>query len=132
MLGVIPGKNVVGPPRVVRETARELDVLYPGFALRLYPDQAESYYHSLMSKRPRVYVILRQYENGRPQPFKVTASFDEAHAYLEADDDVQTADMSPELVGWVERYVVDHYLPEPRRKRRRTDWMYPNRERRGQ
>ncbi len=129
VLGVVPGEGVTGARRVVREAREGTDVLYPGFTLRLYPDEAESYYYNLISKRPQVYVILRQDEGGRVQPFKVTASFDEAHAYLESDDDVQTAEMSPELVRWVERYVLDHYVPEPRRKRRRTDWVDPNRDR---
>jgi hypothetical protein len=30
--------------------------------------------------------------------------------------------MSPELVRWLEHYVLAHHVPQVRRKRKRADW----------
>jgi hypothetical protein len=58
-----------------------------------------------------------------PRPFLVSLSFDEANAYLETDDvDVFPVAMPPELYRWIEAFVLAHYVPEPRRKRKRDDW----------
>ena len=51
-------------------------------------------------------------DNDQPRPFKVSMSFDEAHAYLEGDDQVYTVDVPPELYRWTEAYVIANYFPE--------------------
>ena len=52
----------------------------------------------------------------------LTLSFDEAHAYLEGDENLYTVPMPPEIYRWVEAYVLAHYVPEKRTKRKRRDW----------
>lgn len=97
--------------------------LYPGLLLKLHADEAESYYHNLMAPVPQLYVVTRSEALGAiPEPFHVTASFDEAHAYLEGDDDVHQVPLPAEVLPWVERFVVKHYEPRARYKRRRRDW----------
>ena len=123
VLAVVPGTGLgSGAPRALRQSADRTDLLWSGLGLRLYRDEAESYYYNLLSREPKIYVLLRPDPAGQPIPCKVTACFGEAHAYLETDDDVRAVAMSPELVRWLERFVLWHYLPEPRRKRRRDDW----------
>ncbi len=96
---------------------------HTGLELRLYPDECDSYYHNLMSPSPKCYVILRQEDDDEePVPFLVSLSFDEAHAYLEGDDDVLTVDIPAELYRSAEAFVLEHYCPEPIKKRRRKDW----------
>ena len=50
------------------------------------------------------------------------ASQDEANAHLESDDPVYSVPMPEKIVEWVERYVVENYEPEARKKRKRRDW----------
>lgn len=96
------------------------EYLWGGFSIRLHKDEAESYYHNLMSSRPRLFVISTPNERGKLVPFKVSASFDEAHAYFESD--LQTVAMPPELYAWIEHYVLAHYVPEQKLKRKRRNW----------
>lgn len=98
------------------------DYLWSGFTLRLYKDEVESYYYNLVSERPSVYVVTTQDDQGTPRPFLVSASFDEANAYLESGGAVEAVPMPPELYPWVEHYVLAHYAPERRVKRKRHDW----------
>lgn len=95
---------------------------YAGLKLRLYLDQCESYYHNLMSPHPGCFVIARENDLGSPQPFLVSMSFDEAQAYQEGDDLVYAVPIPPELYRWLEAYVIEHYAPTMRKKRKRKDW----------
>ncbi len=105
------------------------DFLWGGFVLQLHRDEAESYYYGLMAPQPRLYVILRRDAGGQPWPFLVSASFDEANAYVEGDEEAHPVAMPAEVYAWVERFVLDHYRPEPRRKRKREDWKETSGER---
>jgi hypothetical protein len=55
----------------------------------------------------------------------VTLSYDEAAAYTEVEEEVFAVPMPPEVYRWVENYVLEHYVPEKRRKRKRVDWKRP-------
>ena len=102
--------------------------LYDGFSVSLYADECESYYYNLMSPTPRCYVVARQDENDTPVPFLVSMSFDVAHAYLEGDEEVYDVDIPPELYRWTETFVLAHYAPEKRVKRKRQNWKNPSQE----
>ncbi len=97
-------------------------VIYNNLKLRLFLDECESYYHNLMSPRPGCFVIARENDEGRPVPFLVSLSFDEAHAYQEGDDLVYAVPIPAELYRWMEAYVIEHYAPVKRKKRKRTNW----------
>ncbi len=90
--------------------------------MRLHKDEVQSYYHNLMAENPKVFVISNCGEAGVPQPFLVSASFDEAHAYLEAEGEVEALPMPPEICRWIEGFVVSHYIPERKIKRKRRNW----------
>lgn len=108
--------------KVIHEKGDTRQYLFSGFKLLLHLDECESYYHNLMSPAPKCYVIAHQHEGEMPVPFMVTLSFDEAHSYLEGDEEIFAVDIPPELYQWVESYVVAHYAPEERKKRKRKDW----------
>jgi len=97
-------------------------IVYSSLKLRLFLDECESYYHNLMSPKPGCFVIAREDENGCPVPFLVSLSFDEAHAYQEGDDLVYAVPIPPELYRWMEEYVIEHYAPMKRKKRKRINW----------
>ncbi len=104
---------------------------YQGFQVRLYLDECDSYYHNLMSPSPNCFIVVRQdEEDDRPEPFLVSLSFDEAHAYLEGDDTVFAVDMPPELYRWAESFVLAHYCPQQTKKRKRKNWKQNDTERR--
>lgn len=95
--------------------------------LRLFADECESYYHNMMSPRPGCYVVAHVDgdDEGRPEPFLVTMSFDEAHAYLEGEDEIYAVAIPPEIYRWTESFVLSYYAPEKRRKRKLVNWSAP-------
>jgi len=109
-------------PQLVHESGQTRRILYPGFELLLHQDECESYYHNLVAPNPCCYVVVRADDEGVPVPALVSLSFDEAHAYLEADEDVFPVDLAPELYRWMEAFVLSHYVPQKRIKRKREDW----------
>lgn len=93
-----------------------------GFMVELHKDECESYYHNLMMPHPRCFVIAELDDSGVPRPFKVSMSFDEANAYTEGDSQVYPVDIPPELYRWCEAYVLQHYVPVKKTKRKLVDW----------
>ena len=96
--------------------------LHGGLRMQLYKDDAESYYFNLISDTPRVFVICTQEDSGPLQPFIATLSYGEATSYMEGDEIVESVAMPPELYRWAERFVLEHYVPEKRKKRKRENW----------
>jgi hypothetical protein len=96
--------------------------IYSGFELKLYVDQCESYYHNLVSPYPKCYVITELSEDNVPVPILVSMSFDEAHAYLEGDDQIYAVEIPPEVYVWTEAYIIANYFPEKKTKRKFIDW----------
>lgn len=95
--------------------------IYPGFEVCLHIDEAEDYYHNLMSPAPGCYVVADMDEDSPepvPVPFLVTLSADEAHAYGEGGSEVFHVPLPAELYVWVERFVLAHYVPEKKVKRK--------------
>ena len=56
-------------------------------------------------------------------PSLVTADQDEAMSHQEGDDQVFSTAMPAEIYGQLERFVVENYKPEMKKKRKRTDWL---------
>jgi len=126
--GVIAGESLIDDerecvPMHIESSNRQF--LWPNFCLELFRDDAGSYYHNLKGVEPRVFVLCRESDSGRLEPFMVTLSYDEAAAYTEVEEEVFAVPMPPEVYRWVENYVLEHYVPEKRRKRKRVDWKRP-------
>ncbi len=122
--GVVAGGQDSGgaDDRELHAAAYGRQHLHTGLQCRLYKDDAESYYFNIVSDNPSVFVICNQ-EAGEPlQPFIVTLGYGEATSYMETDEIVETVVMPPELYRWAERFVLEHYVPEKRRKRKRDNW----------
>jgi len=115
------GQGHQGPEKIFEQgEVRRYKV--SGFKIQLHADECESYYHNLMSDTPRCFVIADAQEGEAPDPFLVSLSFDEAHAYLEGEEAVFAVDIPPELYRWSEAFVLAHYVPEKRTKRKLKDW----------
>lgn len=125
LVGVVAGQHIEDQhpgATVVHDDHGREQLLWTGFRVRLYRDSAESYWYNLVGRTPSLFLICRQDPEGDLIPFMVTANYDEAGAHLEADDEVFSAPIPPEVHDWLERYVMAHYRPEPPKKRKRKDW----------
>jgi hypothetical protein len=122
--GIAVGRHSDRPDTaLVREEGGVAYFLAGGLVVRLHVDECESYYHNMRSASPRAYIVARTDDrNGMPEPFLVSLSFDEAHAYLEGDDEVYAVDIPAELYRWTEAFVIANYFPEKKRKRKLRDW----------
>ena len=109
--------------------AGQQQTLWTGFSVELHKDEAESYYFNIVSDTPRAFVICTLDDNGPLRPLIVTLSYDEAASYLESDDIVESVAMPAELYRWVEQFVLENYLPQKKKKRKRENWKEENRER---
>ena len=98
--------------------------LVRGLTLRLHADECESYYHNLMSPEPGCFIVASQPESGNemPLPYLVSLSFDEAHAYLEGDEQIYSVQIPPRLYQWAEAYVLTHYVAIKKTKRKLKNW----------
>jgi hypothetical protein len=123
-VGIAVGRHAGGrTPRLIRDEQGVALFLVGGLDVALYVDECESYYYNLVSDNPRAYVLAHATDDGtQPQPFRVSMSFDEAHAYLEGDDQIYDVDVPPELYRWTEAFVIANYFPEKKRKRKLRDW----------
>lgn len=123
-VGIAVGRHAgSGPPQLIRDEDGVAHYLVGGLDVALYVDECESYYYNLVSDNPRAYVLAHDAGDGKqPAPFRVSMSFDEAHAYLEGDDQVYDVDVPPELYRWTEEFVIANYFPERKRKRKLRDW----------
>ena len=125
VLGVVAnGGGVQEQRRSVRVDAESEQVLWSGLRLELHKDSAESYWYNLTAEAPSVLVVCRCDDevSSELRPFLVLLDADEAGAYLEGDDSVFSVPMPPEIYQWLERYVVENYVPQAKKKRRRVDW----------
>ena len=98
--------------------------LFSGLSLQLYVDECESYYHNLMSPQPGCYVVASEPEtlDEMPEPYLVSLSFDEAHAYLEGDEQVYAVEIPADLYRWTEAFILMHYVATKKTKRKLKNW----------
>lgn len=108
-------------PKIIFKQEGITQYLNTGFNLELFADECESYYYNLMSPTPRCFIVADQNDDV-PVPFMVSLSFDVAHSYLEGDETVYAVDCPPELYRWSEAFILNHYAPEKKIKRKRTNW----------
>ena len=116
--------------RDVKRVLQEGDVeqyLVTGLRIELHPDECESYYHNLMSPEPGCFIVAEQNDDPdeMPVPYLASLSFDEAHAYLEGDEQVYSVPIPAELYKWAEAYVLTHYIAIKKTKRKLKNWSEP-------
>jgi len=124
-LSVVAGENLpvgAGGPEMIYEKGAEAQYLCPGFSLLLYKDLAEEYWYNLTAEKPSLFVICHETPEGELTPFRVTADQDSAAVCLESDDQVFAVPIPPEIYQSIEQFVVQHFVPRERRKRKRKNW----------
>jgi len=118
--GLVPGLSTADLSQI--ELQGELHI-WPDLVLKLYPLHCDSYYHNLSSKQPQVYLVCAlDEEDLAPKPLLLTVDYDEAASYMETGEDVLNTVLPELLCKWLEAFVLAHYQPEKKKKRRREKW----------
>ena len=105
------------PPRVIVQSARCTQTLYPGLKLDLKRDEAEGYYLNLTSPEPKVFVLWRWIDE-TAQPQRATVSYGEGTRWADSGEQVDGVQIPPDLLPWIADFVEAHYRPEPPKKKR--------------
>ena len=106
----------------IENTAECRQVLWTGFALEFHRDGGESYWHTLVGEQQEVFVVCQDDEDDELAPILITADYDEAMAYHEADDTVLSTPMPQVIYQTLERFVLENYAPEQKKRRKRKQW----------
>lgn len=126
--GVVAGEQVAGGEvgcTQVRNEPGAVHYLWRGLELQLHLDGCESYWLNLVSENPVLYLVCDDDEGeDLMRPLLVSASSDEASAYLEGEGRVLQAPMPAEIYKSIEAYVLQHFKPEQLTKRKRKQWDY--------
>lgn len=122
---VVPHEEAFGTePRLLLDDGREQRWLHPGFTVELFRDDAEGYYLNVTTDAPCWFVLWRMEEEATvaaepiPRPAIVTLSYHDAGRWLDAQEMVEQVPAPPEVVAWMRQFVEDHYVPEPKRRKR--------------
>jgi len=96
---------------------------FDGWWLELHASESEGYYLNVTSEQPKVFVMWRMDAARVPpaHPVQLTVSYNEAGRFLDGGEQVEAVPMSDDIRAWTERFVAEHYKPEPRRKSRRNE-----------
>jgi hypothetical protein len=96
--------------------------MWQGYQLRLRLGSVSDYALNVNSPTPEVFIVARRDADGL-RPLLVTVSLDEAQNLdatdlRGADETVHQVPMPPEVFRWLEKFVLDHYVPRTRNKKR--------------
>jgi hypothetical protein len=101
--------------RVIVNDERITQILFPGFVLKLHPDEAEGYLYNVTSPEPKVFVMWRMREEiARPELLSV--SYHEGARWMDTEENVGGVALPPDLLPWIAEYAWAHYKPEPKKK----------------
>lgn len=109
---------------LIHDDGVHIRYLWTGLSVHLYKDGNEGYWYNLLSDKPYLFVVCDGNQGDMDiEPAFVTANQDEATGDMEAERIVLEIGMPDEMCSVVERYVVSHYVPEIKKKRKRKDWL---------
>jgi hypothetical protein len=124
-IGVVSGEQFAGQPRS-RELVHESDdvqqFLFRGLQVQLFRDVAETYWYNLTAERPSLFVICLKDDDEELAPSMVTPDSEAAQAAVETGGAAFAVAIPPDIHAAIERVVLEHYRPEPPRKRKQHDW----------
>ena len=115
--GVVRDPEAAGGERVLVEDERIKQVLFPGFVLKLHPDEAEGYLYNITSPQPKVFVLWRM-KDEMARPEALTVSYHEGARWMDAEETVGGVALPPDLLQWIGEFAAEHYKPEPKKKKR--------------
>jgi hypothetical protein len=122
---VVPNEPGFGnEPRLLFESNDEQRWLHPGYPVELFRDDGEGYYLNVSSSAPCWFVLWRMEEEATvadepiPRPTMVSLSYHDAGRWLDAQETVEQVPAPPHVVEWLQAYVDEHYVVEPKKRKR--------------
>lgn len=122
---VVPHEPSFGTaPRLLVQDDSGERWLHPGFPVELFRDDAEGYYLNVTTGAPCWFVLWRMEDEPAvaaeaiARPLTVTLSYHDAGRWLDAQETVEQVPAPPEVVEWVRAFVDEHYVQEPKKRRR--------------
>lgn len=111
-------------PTRLHTTDDEERWLHPGYTVTLHKDDAEGYYLNATTPAPGWFVLWRLEEEATvadepiARPLEVSLSYHDAGRWLDAQETVEQVPVSPEVVEWMQAFAQEHYVIEPKRRKR--------------
>ena len=116
--GILPDDGTRTEATSLGEREGLLQVLWPGFVLQVYADEAEGNYLNVTSPEPRVFVMYRfDDETTDAFPHSVTLSYNEAARWMDAQEKVDGVPMPAEIFAKLSEWVRDNYQPPEKKQR---------------
>ena len=122
--GVVAGGHVGegGRQRTPIRSGSDIEqVLWTGLSVVLHKNDLESYRYNLEASTPSVFILCRA-DGDDMRPVMASMNYDEAGRCLEAGDAAYAVPMPPEMYQWLERYVVENYVTQEPKKRKKESW----------
>lgn len=129
------GPETLQGPITIKASRTTSQYMWKGLKIRLYVDAAEGYWYNLLSDVPYAFVVCQTDatdDEEVPIPLLVTVSQDEAGAHLETDSIVLSGPLPVDIRDSTEEFVVNNYVPQTKKKRKRRDWYKESEENRRQ
>ncbi len=126
VLSDLNGPDEIEGPIKLHESSTMAQYMWKGLKINLYADSSEGYWYNLLSEIPYAFVLCEhdtEDDQGIPHPILVTVNQDEANGHLEADNLVVSGPLPTDIRDSVEHFVIENYVPEQRKKRKRRDWF---------
>lgn len=98
--------------------------LHPGFRAELFRDDVEGYYLNASTPAPGWFVLWRMEEEATmaeeplARPAMVSLSYHDAGRWLDAQETVEQVPAPAEVIAWMNEFIDQHYVPEPKRRKR--------------
>jgi hypothetical protein len=111
-------------PRLLRQGDDGEHWLYPGFMVELFRDDAEGYHLNATTPAPCWFVLWRMEEEATladeplARPIAVSLSYHDAGRWLDAQETVEQVPAPPDVLEWMQAFVQEHYVVEPKRRKR--------------
>ncbi len=124
-------------PRLLYKNDSGQRWMHVRYSVELFPDDAEGYQLNITTAAPCWFVLWRMEEvpstlplrdvaalthefgtEGFAQPQAVSLSYHDAGRWLDAQETVEQIPAPPAVIEWLQAYVDEHYLPEPKRRKR--------------
>lgn len=122
---VVPHEDGFGAaPRLLYKNDSEERWLHPGYKVELFKDDAEGYYLNVTTQAPGWFVLWRMEEGAGPadepiaKPVMVSLSYYDAGRWLDAQETVEQVGAPATVVEWLQAFVDEHHVPEPKRRKR--------------
>jgi hypothetical protein len=122
---VVPHEPGFGSePRLLFKSDDEERWLHAGYRVELFRDDAEGYYLNASSPAPCWFVLWRMEEEATvadepiPRPTMVSLSYHDAGRWLDAQETVEQVPAPPHVAEWLQAYVDEHYVVEPKKRKR--------------